>query len=354
MIPNFLSRASKIDQQYIGRVEEEGTPDKGFLLKVTPDDDDSEGMRKAIDLLRALHRPNIGLTGYLEQNPIYSFEIWWEGGRIHFFFHVPDEESKFELLKQIDTQYSGSQVEEIDKPLPELQKDTYISSANFRLEKRPTVPIRTMDMTDSFEGDPFGSVLSDMVGDKRDKMAVQIMFQPAGRKWYKDGLLFKDAMQRGESLRDGTVSGQLNPEIIDASKKDKKIANDAQGLVGTEAYHFNLRVFSASPNKDRCIDNIKSLTGKLKRMYGSSKNQELDPSIYRRHTGTVVNSLIRRRMAKPGIIYSKLIGHKNILPLKSLAGLVHLPDGGIEVSDIEWSRTKQGNRPPADMEEFDG
>lgn len=276
------------------------------------------------------------ITNSLRWQNYMSIEMIVENEIIKFIIWVPEDHLE-NVEKLISTFFIGSVVETIDQPKL-LEAGKYMAWGEFILTKDSAYPIKTYD---SFEADPMESVLSAFAKTTKDeKLALQILIAPAlesySRKLRKKIETIKDGKHGWaifrifKSLRSAAVS-ESKDEKQD-SEKDKKLNFSQQELwdldkkVEDELFTVKIRAFATSESPDR----PEKIINDLARWFNQYAYVWLNNFHFKRTWGikTFAREFVQRLFFTDSSFWNnmKWFGKKNILNIKELSSILHLPN----------------------------
>ena len=265
-----------------------------------------------------------------------SLEMIVENEIIKFIIGVPKDHLE-NVEKMISTFFIGSVVEMIDQPKL-LEAGKYMAWGEFILTKKSAYPIKTYD---AFEADPMESILSAFSKTTKDeKLALQILIAPTLENQSKRLRKEIEAIKEGKrgrlifriikSLRSATIS-DAKDEKQDA-EKDKKISFSQQELwdldkkVEDELFSVKIRALATSEAPDR----PEKIINDLARWFNQYAYVGLNNFHFKKTWGikNFAREFIQRLFFTDSSLWNNLksFGKKNILNVKELSSIIHLPN----------------------------
>jgi len=280
-----------------------------------------------------------------------SIEMIIENEIIKFVIGVPEDHLE-NVEKMISTFFIGSVVELIDQPKL-LEAGKYMAGGEFILTKQSAYPIKTYD---AFEADPMESVISAFAKTTKDeKLALQILIAPTLENHSKKLRKQIEAIKEGKrgwrifrvikSLRSAATS-DAKDEKQDA-EKDKKISFSQQELgdldkkVEDELFSVKISALATSESPDR----PEKIINDLARSFNQYAYVGLN-NFHFKKTGGIKNfarEFVQRLFFTDSSFRNnmKFFGKKNILNIKELSSILHLPNSKFNRSPrIQWQRYK--------------
>jgi hypothetical protein len=330
---------------------------------------DGGGVENAIDLLTAVHRParkGAPIFGS-ESAPAHSFEMRNINGRIGFQYVMGSEKDQKKIQRQLENFYPDAHVDVSEHPHPgliPLEEGRHVASAILRLRKREDgdhlYPIRHMDI-EGFENDPYGSITSEMIGEREadcdSDIAVQTIFRPAPPNWWKGGLLSHSIDDVADELKNPTKEfgwwdsmeyllkqeKSLEGRERDASEKDRKASKIVREQRGEKGFRLNLRIIAVSDEADVAVERVEDTAQMFDGYYESTTEQgfEIVPQ-----WGSELEETTHRAFGRTWV------PRKMVMGVRAAAGLMHIPNEDINTQDVDWSVTSHAGDVPADATRF--
>ena len=328
----------------------------GKLLRVMPHAD-NDGMDAGEQLLQALHNLEFD-WGIYNKSQEETFEIWFDDGKIQFFFYVEDSRAELKLRRQIRGFYPSAQIEEREELFTRVNKNDWVAGAEMNLKRSKYFPIRSQNGVRPFKDDPYKSITSDMVANNHCRTMVQVQFKPAHPEWAHGGPVrkhipfiestpfFSDVGSVSNSVKqDKMLSGFFNTETRDASSEERQLASKIMEQEGQPAYHVDLRILTFAPRRGEAKSNIWSVAKTFEQSFAEKGDQTLVQTPKNgKHLDTLVEEFAAREWVDRDII----------MTVPEVSGLAHLPNGGVETPEIEWTTIDSSAGVPTDAERFYG
>ena len=311
----------------------------GTLIGVRPHAE-NDGMASMAGVLQSVHDV---VTDWRGRNvsPPHSFELWFDGEQITFWFHAADDRSADAFRRRVATAYSNSKlfVAEGGEGFPALERGDHLAGARVDLRKHHYYPIRHRNDSEGFESNPYGVVTSEMLSDTETRVVVQVMMKPAAHGWADGGWRGDSVDDVAESLRDGHVVGWMNPRVRDASSKEKAAAKIVEQQRGELAFRTNIRVLAASPDPTEAKARARGVSSIFSKYYNASTEQgfEAVPLGRRQELDALLGRMHDRAYTERDMV----------LTVDELASAAHIPNEEIETPRIDWRRQQSGDRVPA-------
>lgn len=309
----------------------------GKLLRIDPYKD-NEGMIGTARVLRSIHDVKMaGLLRRTNSSDHHTFEIWFDEGELNFFVHVATPDAAETITSRIESSYGNSDVYPVKTAgFPSVTMDDYVAGATLGLEQHHFYPIRQFREGRGFERDPYAEVTNEMLSTEDSSVVVQVVFRPEPTGWADDdgGALFgrgSSVDDVAEGLKQGQVTGWLNPHVRDPSKKDREAAKIIEQQRGKLAYNVTLRVMAISPDQGEAEARCKGVADMFARHYNATTEQGFTPSpVSPRQVGEFVTDCQRRTWTDQSMI----------LTVDELAGVAHIPNDEVETPNIGWKTTQ--------------
>lgn len=314
---------------------------EGDLLSIRPSRS-GPGLKKATGYVRDMHKVPRTRTS----TPTYSFELWFEDGKIRLVCYAPDEQ---EVLDTLSGQFPDASAHDQHTPLPDISPGSYVSGGELVMSMDCIYPIKHLKSEDPFENDPYSSLLPKLAGRDDEHAVVQVVFQPVDETWYQRGLCGGGGDSIADSLKQGHVEGEINPRIVE-SDKDKDAARDVQAQRNKVSYRVAVRTLAVgdtptvAEERAAAIGNIfddyfNHVTGQ-----GFTEIPVSGPDLQ-----TYLSKMARREMPRQSRIKKFLMGTDRVLTVDQLGIVAHLPNADeVPSHNLDWSRMDSGPGVPAD------
>ena len=260
-------------------------------------------------------------------NPVdnYAFEIYLTGQSVYYYVTIP--ESRDSLLQSlIQASYPQSAITRTSDPLEVILKNPVVATAELRLQKTYTLPIKTY--AEFSEVDPITSVIGLL--SKQEpwfRACVQVLVTTPSFTW------------QGETLdkRVKTVTDPLTGE-----KKEMKTDENVSYMTKKVMYEggrTSIRILVSSKEKEHnpsiLVQNIWNAYGGL----SSGEGNKLGLANFNKNKASFIKKIKSRS-------FSLLENRKQILNAQELATLWHPPGKALTgIKNIAWGKTLMGEPP---------
>ena len=260
-------------------------------------------------------------------NPVdnYAFEIYLTGQSVYYYVTIP--ESRDSLLQSlIQASYPQSAITRTSDPLDVILKNPVVATAELRLQKTYTLPIKTY--AEFSEVDPITSVIGLL--SKQEpwfRACVQVLVTTPSFTW------------QGETLdkRVKTVTDPLTGE-----KKEMKTDENVSYMTKKVMYEggrTSIRILVSSKEKEHnpsiLVQNIWNAYGGL----SSGEGNKLGLANFNKNKASFIKKIKSRS-------FSLLENRKQILNAQELATLWHPPGKALTgIKNIAWGKTLMGEPP---------
>lgn len=283
----------------------------------------------------------------------FSWE-WWFRNQLTLQIFAEDEDLS-DIQSLINSQYANSRMETYSNPAPDAKVGDYMLAARLTESSDSIHPISFPGAKgDALGGDPYSSILPKFVNENGVRLIVQGCGKPIKGKWYKRGVLGGDGDKIADSTKQGSLSIGLRSADTKVVKSDlnEQLAKDMQDQVGDETFRTTIRVMGIGEDKEAVKSAVKKAAGSFSK-YDYADKQKLRPK-YHKHTGNIdeAEDLIRRRVRKRSPFGRFLHGSSNARTIKEWQGLFHIPNGSIEVPDVDWATRESGPGVPRESHTF--
>ena len=260
-------------------------------------------------------------------NPVdnYAFEIYLTGQSVYYYVTIP--ESRDSLLQSlIQASYPQSAITRTSDPLEVILKNPVVATAELRLQKTYTLPIKTY--AEFSEVDPITSVIGLL--SKQEpwfRACIQVLVTTPSFTW------------QGETLdkRVKTVTDPLTGE-----KKEMKTDENVSYMTKKVMYEggrTSIRILVSSKEKEHnpsiLVQNIWNAYGGL----SSGEGNKLGLANFNKNKASFIKKIKSRS-------FSLLENRKQILNAQELATLWHPPGKALTgIKNIAWGKTLMGEPP---------
>ena len=238
----------------------------------------------------------------------FALEIALINQQIHFLITCDSELVPF-LETQIQSNYPLAIIENVKDPLQELNDFDYLK---VYLKKGSYYSIATYDTFQDV--DPLSSVLSVLAkSDPQEVTLLQISLSSVNSSWQEKGRKFSE---QGSKNADGTYS----------ARPDSKAINDKISYPGLAV---TMRLIS---NTNNTLNELSSSLGVFTNSDGNSLSVKRPSSIFGKNLKAVKE---------------RIVNDSQILNIKEIATLWHLPSEKIKVPSIVWGTSVLSEAPTA-------
>jgi hypothetical protein len=260
-------------------------------------------------------------------NPVdnYAFEIYLTGQSVYYYVTIP--ESRDSLLQSlIQASYPQSAITRTSDPLEVILKNPVVATAELRLQKTYTLPIKTY--AEFSEVDPITSVIGLL--SKQEpwfRACIQVLVTTPSFTW------------QGETLdkRVKTVTDPLTGEKKEI-KTDENVSYMTKKVM-YEGGRTSIRILVSSKEKEHnpsiLVQNIWNAYGGL----SSGEGNKLGLANFNKNKASFIKKIKSRS-------FSLLENRKQILNAQELATLWHPPGKALTgIKNIAWGKTLMGEPP---------
>lgn len=358
----------------------------GRLLRVDPYPE-NESVEAAESLFQELHDARMKWFNLVNASETHGFEIWFNDGKLSFYFYVRSERAEKKFKKQIDAYYPNAKIVPIhgnprrsvsefenssassesdeedrtsrsqswwDERFPPIYDGDYVAAAQLKKKHSHYYPLRSTKGIIQMKEDPYKAITSEVLSDDLDRTMIQVVFKPADPHW-SDGKpgsnvipMLSNSSDVAKHLQSEKLEDEITTSMRGPTQEERQLSEKVMEFSRRNAYHTNVRVVSFSPYENEAKQNVWSISTALERSYeetageGDTQTFEMVPG-----AGNKINELVlqsaRREWKDCG----------TILTVPELAGVAHIPNETIETPAVTWNQTGKGARPPADMPRFD-
>lgn len=295
-----------------------------------------------------LYEGGVSKKIYNLQNQV-SLEIISHNGKLEFYCVCPkDIESIIE--KQINSFWPTAQI--VKGKLPNIfeSKNGAMVAANFKLQKKFILPIKTYKYLDS---DPLNSLTNALskLG-QGSGAAIQIIVSPIKDDWRKVAGISAKKIQEGKSFISdkwyikmlnlifeslgGILHGSKNSQSQSVGKDYKQpvqltpmqeqLLKALNEKVSKNALATNIRLVTTAPTNQEAMINLKNITTS----FGQYSTPELNAFKVKINSEAVKEYILRH-----------FVGKGMILNSEELASVFHLPTQYVETPNIDWAQAKE-------------
>lgn len=327
------------------------------------------GIPKAVDLLTSVHPMRTGTS--TTDRPAHAFEIRNVNEKIGFQWVMGGEKYQNRLARQLETFYPDSHIEVDELPEPELlpfRAEWHMAAARLQLKlqgkKECYYPIKHIDV-EGFENDPYGSITSEMVGEREAEVvtnvATQVVFRPAPSDWYKGGILEPSIHDVADDLEQNVqpadakdiVQGMFKKEGFDlagartqkrgSNSKTTAAADAVRRQAGQKGYQIDIRIVAVGQDPQTAISRVDETADMFEGYYDSDTQQGFDCVPM---SGKDLLRLVQLAMRR------EYVEHGMTMGVRTAAGVIHVPNDSINTQNVSWTQTSNAGDVPADSPRF--
>ncbi|MFC6732370.1 hypothetical protein [Haladaptatus sp. DYSN1] len=334
----------------LGRIHE--AADDEPLIRVRPYPE-TDGIAAGPRFLRDFHTAPAGSL-HRGNAPVYAAEIWFTDGKLQFYLRAPDPQDAIAL---VNAHYPNSDTQQItDAGFPDISPGQYVAGCHLELRHNAAYPVKHLDSRPPLDDDPYRTILSRLIGGDDETAILQVVFMPVTQTWTNRGLLGRfgggNVAHIAEARRQGTVEGYLHPQVFQ-SKHDTQAADDVVAQLGRPAFATTIRVVTAASNASTAEHRLSRVADAVTALDHEHTNQGFLPRYSSAsHLPAVLEATGMRALTPTSRLKRTFWGRRNVLTLRELTGLVHLPNEEVENPTVDWSRTAAGVGVPADVPAF--
>lgn len=327
-------------------------PDRRPAIRVRPFKD-NDGIESGIDFLESIYDVERGgFRSRKNVSPAHSFEIRFTNERVNFQF-VPAERWVGTFERQLQDKYPNALIERSKPETLSFAPGEYVAGAELDLALYTLFPIEHIGL-EGWRRDPFGGIVSEMVGTRRDGQSgadvlVQVVFRPQSRDWVHGVNGGPDVDLIAHNLNQPTIKRErrlftkttVEHPPSDIEKKAAKIIRDQHG---DRAWNVNIRVFAVSEDELVARRRVKKASTQFENYYECATEQMFVPKpLSGRKLKKNLNRLVRREWTDRGIVKSE----------QEAGGVIHIPNAEINQQNVEWALSKPGEGIPPGTPRFD-
>ncbi len=304
-----------------------------------------------------------GTEGFFKKliygSPSISFEISNPSNseEIIFFIAIP-KKFRGQIEKHINS-YFPNAVLERSQDYNIFSPKSFTEASILKLKNKYSLPIRTYE---NLEVDPLNDITNSLskLETFEEGAAIQLVIQPAGSGWRKEGKRIAHEMQQGKRLKDvnksfvldilsetgKTISSVISPTDKNMPEPEKKMVSltpEEQELVKSierksskTGFRVNIRLVASAKTKERAQDILAS----LENAFSQYQNED-------------INCFQVKRISKKEIAYNYIFRNFNedeaiILDNEEIASVFHIPISTTETPKIKWLKANAAP-PPIDI-----
>lgn len=300
------------------------------LLQVSVSRDNEVKIDAAEQLFSSLAA--LGSSSLFKVTPPLSFEVVGLPGDIRFYINTPNKYRDF-VEKQINGAYPDAEI----VPLTESsakQKTEFIigneynifsqegkvSFATLKLKSSNYLPIKVFK---ELAVDSMSSITSTLAKmGEGEGAAIQVLFQPAGSKWKK----------QGKSYISNTKKREANPDTAKYSANTKEM-EAVENKISKPGFNTVIRVVVSSSSKEAADAHLNNITNAFSQYSGFNSFKKKVPRL----KGVFITDFIYR--------YFPLLGGTSVLTSEELATIFHFPNKSVTTPGIHWVNSKRAPAP---------
>lgn len=272
-----------------------------------------------------------GRTSFMHEQPHLSFEIVGMPSDIRFYVSTPNKYKDY-IEKQINGAYPDAEIREVEEKsaLEEgsilgneyniFSKDAKVAFASLKLKKADYRPIKVYK---DLPVDPLSSITSILAKmTEGEGAAIQILVEPAGSEWKKEGKHFLSHTKKAES----------NPETAKYSSDSKELEG-VENKIGKPGFETVIRIVVSSSTKEAAEAHLGNIVNAFSQFEGANsftKNKHRIKKFF-------MTDFIYR--------YMPIRGQKSVLSSEELATIFHFPNKAITTPHIFWITSKRAPAP---------
>lgn len=268
--------------------------------------------------LYSLHKG--GFFSFLKRQPIIAFEIIALHEEIGFYVSCPREIQDL-VEKQINGAYPSAHINEVDEVNIFSEKGR-VSFAALKLSKPHYYPIQIYKDLPTDGLSLITSALSKM--ESGEGGVLQILIQPAGKRWQKQGRSYMSKEKKQEADPDQA-----------SYKHDPKEMEAISDKVSRSGFRTSIRMVVSAPNQAIADSHLNNITGAFSQ-FRSAYNSFKKAKIFVKHLFMI--DFIYRYMP----LFNK---GTSILNTAELATIFHFPNKTVETHHIKWLTAKNAPAP---------
>ncbi len=268
--------------------------------------------------LYSLHKG--GFFSFLKRQPIISFEIVALKEEIGFYVSCPREIQDL-VEKQINGAYPSARITEVDE-LNIFNEEGRVSFAALKLSKPNYYPIQIYKDLPTDGLSLITSAMSKMQAGEGG--ILQILIQPAGKRWKKQGRKYMSKEKKREADPDQA-----------SYKHDPKEMEAISDKVSRSGFRVSIRTVVSAPTEAAADSHLKNITGAFSQ-FSSAYNSFKKAKIFIKHL-FMIDFIYR---------YMPLLNKgTSILNTAELATVFHFPNKTVETHHVKWLTAKNAPAP---------
>jgi hypothetical protein len=265
-----------------------------------------------------------GFWSFLKPAEHISFEIVARREDIRFYVSMPHHLMDL-VEKQIHGAYPGADIKEVED-YTIFSESGEVAFASLIPKSADYMPIRVYR---DLPVDPLSSITSVLAKmQQHEGAAIQILVQPVGGKWRK----------QGHSFISNTKKNEANPEKANFSV-DHKTLEAVEQKVGKPGFKTVIRVVVSSGDKEQAKMHLHNIEASF-HQYSSDHNHFGKARLLLK--GLFVKDFVYRYFPIINLPFFKQTG---ILNSDELATVFHFPNKSIETAHIHWLNAKRAPAP---------
>lgn len=268
--------------------------------------------------LHSLHKG--GFFSFLKKQPIISFEIVALKEEIGFYVSCPREIQDL-VEKQINGAYPSARIVEVDE-LNIFNEEGRVAFAALKKAKANYYPIQIYKDLPTDGLSLISSAMSKM--QTGEGGILQILIQPSGKKWQKQGRQYMSKEKKREADPD-QASYKHDPKEMEAISDE----------VSRPGFRVSIRMVVSAQNESTADSYLKNMTGAFSQ-FTSAYNSFKKAKIFIKHLFMI--DFIYRYMP----LFNK---GTSILNTAELATIFHFPNKTVETHHIKWLTAKNAPAP---------
>lgn len=361
--------AVQVDEAVKNRIIDNRPEGLPIRVRPHPQNESVEGSRELFKNLT--NTLDTSFFDMINTSSVSTFEIWYDDGKIQFFFFLKDDDTRERFLKQIGAFFPNADVKIVADHFPEIEEGEWIAGGRFHLKKHYFAPIRHPGGDSDMDFDPYQSITNDITAKAETRMVIQVAVRPVAQDW--TSTLTKDVREYGEKIKKDdrvkTLKGLGGWEEQDVSTPGhlRKAGNDIIEQKGRQGFFVNLRMLAIGPTEQKAIDQCKSVGRIYSNTHEEVTRQTLKP--IPQESGDMpefLDDMLLRRgrnMSLPNnpiSAFSKKINRffqgtceTMIMTLPEVTALAHIPDESIKNNKVDWYRLSIDGVIPADAPEYE-
>jgi hypothetical protein len=345
---NSVYEPVQLTPEQLADLNDAGDDDR-HILRTRPFKD-GPGEEYAEEVISAFHK-TVEEPGFLTRHlgdpddpPQFSYEMWFDDGKLKFIWSVPDNFWYDESRRVITGEYPKIGIERMGKDHPTFTAESYISGGKLELKNHKYIPIKGTSGPGAFEAEksPLRLISSEVTGQQDTSALVQVAFQPAPLNWRDgDGYFNPGASTLAKAYKQGNFEDSyINPKISDPTEQDLRIARALNNHDGDPAFYVTIRYFVFAPTKEIAQNHASSIGNAYR---GTYKNSELNQGFT--HTPLTDDDLVDELIDALNRDHD---GSERPFTVPELAGIAHIPNDEVDTPNIDWTSKGLGSQAPSE------